>query len=289
MDYQYWTIRYVPDVARAEFTNIGIVCGRDGGDWAAHFDTRYVKNHGALSHDLSELAPWIAEFQRSIEAHAHPPLTEGAPRVSSDWINHLRTRQANSVQFSAQVSIDVPSAINGVALLLPHLVERSTPKRRSTITRRNLRAEVRDTLVNEMDFTAGVDLFMRPLATIGKQHGSFDLARFIPSERFLTNVWAFNVTNLETLERDIQSWNFLVSLLRQDGASLRLSSGSVRSLDANTPIEVVYHARKTTTDDAWRSDIREAALEAWSRNHVNVRTLDEYRFDAQNSNLATVT
>lgn len=288
MDYHYWTIRYVPNVVRAEFTNIGIVCGRDGGDWAVRFDTRYVKNHAPLSNDLSELNPWIAEFRRSVEAHARTPLTDGAPRVSSEWINHLRTRQANIVQFSAQASADVSSAINGVDLLFPHLVERSTPKRRSSITRRILRTEVRDTLVTEMGYSVGIDLFEKPLATIGKQRGSFDLARFVPVDRVLTNVWAFNVSNLETLEREIQSWNFLVGLLRQDGASLRLSNGSIRIFDAATPIEVVCDPPKSTAEDAWRLDIHEAALEAWDRNNVSVQTLDEYRSDAQNNNLATV-
>ena len=288
MGYQYWTIRFVPDIARGEFTNIGIVCGQDGADWAVRFDTRYVRNHGTFGSDLTELAPWIADFQRTIDGHARPPLADGTVRVTSAWINHVRSRQANSVQLSTPASIDVSSAADGVALLYPHLVQRSTAKRRSTITRRNLRAEVRDTLETELEFSLGINLFMKPLATIGKQRGIFDIARFAAGEDFLTNVWAFDILDVALLEREIQSWNFLVGMLRQDGASLHLDNSSSRSFDSTTVIEVVYHASEPVSADRKRLDVLDAAMEAWNRNQVIVRTLDEYRAEAGNSNLATV-
>ena len=69
MSYQYWIIRFVPNIARGEFTNVGLVCGRDGGDWAVGFDPRYVRNHGNLSSDLRELTNWITWFRRTVEHH----------------------------------------------------------------------------------------------------------------------------------------------------------------------------------------------------------------------------
>lgn len=208
--------------------------------------------------------------------------------MSGDWVNHVRTRQANSVQFSSQASVDAESAQAAIDILFPHLVQRTTATRRSVITRRNLRAAVRDTLVMEMNFSVGIDLFMKPETTVGKQRGSFDLARFAPDAEVLTNVWAFNVVDVDALEREIQSWNFLVGLLRQDGASIKLKNGTSRFIDAATPIEVVHHVPQIRQDDAWRSDTYAAACEAWARNDVSFRSLDQYQADAEKKNLATI-
>ena len=77
-------------------------------------------------------------------------------------------------------------------------------------------------------------------------------------------------------------------MLRQDGASLHLDNSSSRSFDSTTVIEVVYHASEPVSADRKRLDVLDAAMEAWNRNQVIVRTLDEYRAEAGNSNLATV-
>lgn len=118
MSYQYWIIRFVPNTARGEFSNIGLVCGRDGGDWAVGFDPRYVRNHGNLSSDLRELSSWTSWFRRTIEQHGSVGF--GEESVSNGWISQLRSRQANSVQFSDLAPIEVVSARRGgLALSAP--------------------------------------------------------------------------------------------------------------------------------------------------------------------------
>lgn len=279
MEYQYWIIRFVPNVARGEFTNIGIVCGKDDGDWAVGFDTRFVKNHGGLSSDLNELSSWERWFRRTVDSHTNTPLTSSHQGVSSGWIQHLRSRQANSVQFSEPAPIQVGSAREGVDLLFPHLVERTGARRARSLNRRSLRADLRDVLVHELDFQLGRNLFVLPRATIGKQRGAFDVARREDAAQRLTNVWAFNVRTLEPLEREIQSWNFLVSRLRHDGAELQLNDSRTIAVASDVPVEVVYDPPNTLSNAAdrqWRTDIFEAALEAWSLNHVSVSTLDEF-------------
>lgn len=160
-------------------------------------------------------------------------------------------------------------------------------RRKRTINRRAIRAEVRDTLVHELNFTVGRDLFVQPRAAIGKQRGVFDIARGRVSGETLTNVWAFNVATLEPLEREVQSWNFLVSRLRQDGATLNVGADRQLVVPPNVPVEVVFDP-PTSSDDEWRTDIFEAALEAWSINNVAVNTLDDFVRRAEENNLATV-
>lgn len=279
MNYQYWTIRFVPNIARGEFVNIGILCGRDGGDWAVGFDSRYVRNHGNLNSDLRELSSWINWFRRTVERHTSVGF--GEQSVSSGWLAHLSSRQANSVQFSPHAPIEVGTARAGVDLLFPHLVERTSTRRRRGLSRQSLRADVRDTLVHEVGLTIGTDLFVQPTVRIGKQRGSFDLLRSDGEAPALTNVWAFNVASLDILDREIQSWNYLVSRFRSDGADLQLTGSRTTTLFAEAPIDVIYDPPTSDRERQWRSDIFDAALEAWELNSIRSRSLDEvYTGDA---------
>lgn len=273
MSYQYWIIRFVPDVARGEFSNIGIVCGRDGGDWAVEFDLRSVRSHGGLKSDLRELSGWTSWFRRAVIGGSGS--TE-AREASSGWVEHLRTRQANSVQFSDPAAVSARSAAEGVDLLFSRLVERAATRRSQGITRRSLRAEVRDVLVDELDLVPGKNLFSGPAFQVGKQRGEFDLLRFEGSTEALTNVWAFNVATLDVLERDIQSWNFLVGRFRDDGATVRLGTETVVELRSDSPIEVVYDPPAPGMESR-RADIYEAALEAWTLSGVTPWTWEEFR------------
>lgn len=288
MDYQYWIIRFVPDVARGEFTNIGIVCGREAGDWAVKFDTRFVKSHGDLTSDLRELKAWTNWFRETVESQAREHLEGPMGPKGASWIRSLSTRLANGVQLSAPTPIHVSSAREGLSLLFPRLVVREPLRRNRSRTRRTLRSELRDVLVNELDFVVGRNLFMQPRAAISKQQGAFDALRVTSGSDVLTNVWAFNVATLETLETEIQSWNFLVSRLRQDGAALTRANGTQpSSVPSDVPIEVIYDAPSIDLETQWRSDIFEAALEAWAINGVVARTRDEFHEVAHSGDLVT--
>jgi hypothetical protein len=140
--YQYWIIRFVPDVARGEFANIGIVCGRDDGDWAVEFDTKSIRSRGHFSTDLRELSVWVSWFVRAVTGE---DAGSGPPSVSSGWLEHLRSRQANSVQFAEPSPVEATTAREAVGILFPLLVARPPLRSHSQgLTRRRLRAQVRD-------------------------------------------------------------------------------------------------------------------------------------------------
>jgi hypothetical protein len=289
--YNYWIVRFVPNVARGEFSNIGLVAGSDGHDWAVAFDPRFIRNHGNLSSDLRELRAWTEWFRRTVSTDSESEIER--PAISAGWMEHLRARQANSVQLSPAVQIEAESARAAVDVLYPHLVEREVARRRTTLTRRQLRSEVRETLVHELGFTVGTNLFPSPRARIGRQRGAFDFAydgdtRFSGPGRRLTNVWAFNVMTLDALQTEIQSWNYLVSRLRAEGATIE-SHGTGFEVSRSTAVEVVIDAPNTTRGDSvWRNDIFEAATEAWALNDVRVNTLDGFLERAREANLNTV-
>jgi len=136
-----------------------------------------------------------------------------------------------------------------------------------------MRGVLRDTLTHEFGLTVDMDFHLTPRVTIGRQHGLFDLAATL-GKTSLTNVWAFNVASLDSLERDIQSWNFIVSRLREDGAEVNLRGGASRVIASDAPIQVVIDPPRSKSGQ--RIDVYEAALEAWAKNDVRVGTLPEF-------------
>jgi hypothetical protein len=275
VSYRYWAVRFVPDPARGEFTNVGIIAGADDADWAVSLDPRFVRNHGDFSSDLRELAPWRRAVTRAVDSHANTGLGQGST-MSSAVLEHMRRRQSNVIQFAAPLPVVASTAEEAVRLLYPVLVERQGSGRGAALTRRGLRAQVRHSFERRAGFIVGHDLFVEPGFTVGRQHGDFDLARAARDSLVLTNVWAFNVRTLTRLERDLQSWSYLVGRIRDDGARLDLPGEAGRVIRADVPIEVFYDAPDTRLVDARRSDIFDAALEAWSRDGLSVSSWSEH-------------
>lgn len=274
MPYRYWTVRFVPDPARGEFTNVGIIAGADDADWAVTLDPRFVRNHGGFSSDLRELAPWRRALVRAVDGHANPGLDRGST-MSSAILEHMRRRQSNVIQLAAPMPVIAPTAQEAVRLLYPVLVERASSGRGAALSRRGLRSRVRRSLERRGGFIVGHDLFVEPGFTVGRQHGDFDLARTEQHALVLTNVWAFNVRTLTRLERDLQSWSYLVGRLRDEGARLDVPGEDGRTISPDVPIEVVYDAPDMSLADARRSDIFDAAREAWARDGLSSRSWDD--------------
>ncbi|WP_176714804.1 DUF3037 domain-containing protein [Leifsonia xyli] len=82
---QYWIIRFVPNLTRGEFHNIGIVAGHDGGDWAAQFDIQLGRAAAGFSGDLRDLRSWIRWFERQITARPDALFDVGGVPATA-WI-----------------------------------------------------------------------------------------------------------------------------------------------------------------------------------------------------------
>ncbi|WP_132050598.1 MULTISPECIES: hypothetical protein [unclassified Curtobacterium] len=143
------------------------------------------------------------------------------------------------------------------------------------MTRKGMRTAIRDLYQYELDYLPGRTLFLQPRMTVGRQRGTFDLARTEPSGPILTNTWTFNAATLDHLERDIQSWNYLVSRFRSDGGDATLDATETH-LAGHEPIEAVYVKPTAETNSSWRTDIFEAALEAWRLADVQAVPYNDY-------------
>jgi len=96
---------------------------------------------------------------------------------------------------------------------------------------------------------------------VGRQRGRFDFAIVDDGVDQLSQAFAFDVRDTDALEQELQSWNFIVSRLRQDGASIG-SSNVPLTAEADVAIAVAFQ-EPAGRPDARRDDVFAAPLEAW--------------------------
>ncbi|QOD92988.1 DUF3037 domain-containing protein [Chryseoglobus sp. 28M-23] len=259
----YWVIRYVPDVARGEFHNVGVVCGSSNGDWAAAFDWQYL--HKKTPRDVLEWAEWFNDQVRQGEAlMPDHEFTRG-------WVEGIRQRQANSVQVGPPLPVVSDNARDAAATLYRQIVQHKFARRTHRTTRRQLRSEVRSLL--SYTLMEGEHYFERPEVRLGQMHGDFDFVQVNEALPVIRNVWAFDVAGLDDLERGIQAWNYGITRLRDDGAVLRTKDRALE-LPSNSVVTAIIDP--PLHDSRRRTEIFEATLEAWERERVDVLTVSQF-------------
>ncbi|MBS1905484.1 MAG: DUF3037 domain-containing protein [Actinobacteria bacterium] len=261
--YLYWLVRYVPDVARGERVNVAVVVGCDGGDWAIRVAPD-LRRASRLGGDASALQPWLTRLERTIHDYEHPPLDlfAGTDDVSVNraWLELLSHRFNNVLQISAATPVEALSAQDGADFLFPLLVATPAPVRRSR-TRARLVHDLGQLYERTASLEVGTSLLRRPEALTGRQRGRFDFAVVDDDVDQLSQAFAFDVRNLDTLEQELQSWNFVVSRVRESGASITHGSIQHRAA-AGVPVAVAFQEPSARDDRRW--DIFEAAREAWA-------------------------
>ncbi|MCM3501095.1 DUF3037 domain-containing protein [Microbacterium sp. P26] len=262
--YHYWLVRYVPDIARGERVNIAVIVGRDSGDWAIR-SAPNLKRASRLGGDAQALRPWLESLERSVRDYEHPPLALFAAvnpeTVSRAWLSLLSHRFNNILQLSDPVPVDGPSAEEAAEFLYSALVATPDARPRSK-TRTRLVQNLNDLYLRTGSLALGESLLRRPRAIVGKQRGRFDFAVVDHRVDQLSHAFAFDVKDTELLEQELQSWNFVMTRLRDDGA--RLLAGQESHLaQADVPVSVVFQEPPSGADSRAR-DVFDAALDAWA-------------------------
>lgn len=285
MQYRYWLIRYVPDAARGEFVNVGIVVGNDRADWALR-RVHSLRRASRLGGNASTLEPWLTRIERLITDHQNPPLFGSLVErpLSSGWMGHLSGRLNNAIQISDATPIEADSAEEAASFLFPFLVA-ETSARPAARTRARLISDLRDHYLFDANLMSGQGLLQRPRARVGRQRGRFDFAVLSDEVNQLSQVWSFDVKDTDRLEQEIQSWSFLVERLRNDGGELFAKGDNGLISDAigpAVPISVVYQEPRGAVS-AERSDVYLAAREAWNLLSVTAVPSDQLNRVAENA------
>lgn len=244
MRYVYSVGRFVPDPARDEAINIGIIAGSDeNGEWALRTVGNYSR---ARRLDDRELLPSVRERLDRIEALIDPytdvqaSLLPAVPPETVDeaWLTRLSVDSANILQFTHPLPVVAESAEDAIDILWDELIVDPTQKsfrfakksRAVSAFAHALRANrvpdqrvIQKTTVKSSTFRAPMDFAIH--------NGNIT---------HLANCWSFQLPNKESLMEEITSWAWAVRDLRKNGGIVANENSEFRITDGEKATITIY-------------------------------------------------
>ena len=129
MRFVYSVIRYVPNPARGEFVNVGVIVGSDETD---KWEVRGLDNMSASADrfvgdgsTVSAVAEFVEDLGLLFAEHSElgHPLMEGPPPVPSEaWLDQIHATHRNIVQLSTPYPMAADSISDAVSEMFEMLV-----------------------------------------------------------------------------------------------------------------------------------------------------------------------
>lgn len=273
--YTAWILRFVPNSARGEFINAGVLVGRDDGDWALrHVAT--LERAACLSTfrpDASDLLSPVMGLTNTVNGlrPTDEAFSELAERASVAGVRRIKSSLHNALQLSNEMPAIGDTADNVAQLLYQHLVLEG-PARERASARARMRARLQEAVqdavgargavkTRQQVVVSDVALDQRFDMTLQRTHGSH-------SPVMLAHCFSFQGPQ-SPLKTQAQSWSFFVTQLRTHGAVLMTGEGVARQslrVDPLIPIRVLHDkpAGESQTEllrglsKAWRNNGIEA-------------------------------
>lgn len=270
MRYDYWVVRYVPDVVRGEYVNLAVIAGH-GSDWAVRRVSN-LQRASRLGGSATVTHAFLDRIEASIslELDAVEALIE-LPReqASRGFVEDLRIRMNNTVQISAPRPIRAQTADDAADIAFELMVVDHGPvvrhRSRTLVARRLQRAfEEAPDLSNHVARARQ--------ARVDGQRIDYDVAVTDGVTVQMSQAWAFDLKDLSRLETNIQAWNYLMGLVRQHGGEL-VRSRSPEVSRVRIPRDVSANAiYRTPTSNEGKRQLK-IALGGWA--NLGIRAVQE--------------
>jgi hypothetical protein len=240
MRYEFSVIRFVPDAARGEFVNVGLIVGSEQRD---ECEVRLAESRRrALNLTGREIVDplwsYLNDFRNGIRQRSGEWQDF---HFSAIWLSRLWSSDRSSLQASppAPVSADgIKEATESLARqLLPEAkaIRRSRGPTKSTVV-----AALREAY-RESGVERGLNYLEKPLVE-GPNHSEvFDFAVVNGRAVQLTQTWNFRQRDLGAVTEAVKAWAWTIQEIRQDGATGRLGR-KVFDVPRNVDVEAVYVA-----------------------------------------------
>ncbi|GAA1592197.1 hypothetical protein GCM10009804_55640 [Kribbella hippodromi] len=264
MGYSYWLLRYVPDSARGEFVNVGLIVGSDeASDWAVR-TVPSLARASRLGGDARVVQDWLDRIRLAVapeSLHVRRNQHESLPRLSLAWLDRIRRHLNNTLQISSPLPLRAASAESAADLLYDQLIVSSEGQ---------VRSSERDSAVRELRdafYTAGElsprEVQRRVRLQVGRQHARFEFA--IGEQRIaqLSQVWSFNRRSLDGLTQDIQASSYAIKRLREHGGVL-LNPGRTNQRPIDLIPDVAIRVLYVPPSSAVQREVFADAEDAWA-------------------------
>lgn len=247
--YTAWILRFVPNSARGEFINMGVLVGRDGGDWALRHVTS-LERAACLSTfrpEASELLSPVLGLAGTVNGlrPSDAVFSEFAEQASVGTVRRIKAGLHNALQLSDEMPAIGENADDVAQLLYQHLVLEG-PARERVSARDRMRARLRDAVQNAVGTHGAVKTRQRLVVADGSLDQRFDmtLQRTEGAHSPVMLAHCFSFQGMQSpLKTQAQSWSFFVTQLRAHGAVLMTGEGPARHslrVDSEIPIRVLH-------------------------------------------------
>jgi hypothetical protein len=227
MAYSYSVLRFVPDPARGEFVNFGLLVGDDDAqDWELRILQNYrrakaIDDRGALRVALG----FVDRIETHIAALEQLPDASAVLPMSTELVRAFAGEMENVVQMTLPTPVIASSAdeaadIVAAELLLDPVAQkyRFEKKHRAVgSTRRAYREhQVPEEAVAE-----------RAPVTAGPYDAAFDFAVFNGQAVQLVQCWSFQLPDQTQLAEQVRAWAWVVREIRERGGVVRAGDREV--------------------------------------------------------------
>jgi hypothetical protein len=281
MFYNYWIVRYIPNVIRGEFVNIGLLVGKDDADWGFR-EVTHLRRASRLGGDPTIARYWLNELKRMVsETSREPgelsdetlwtPSSRGSELISESEVQRLRGRLNNAVQISEARTVMSNSAAEAIGILFDLLVEDPMVTRRAQF-RSHISREIEESFYRSVGSHNSARVARSPSISVGKSAKKADLAIADDHVEQLTKAWSFNLTDMEKVDTEIQAWAYFMEHIQGHGGTMTTADGRKVSVPEDVNFRVIY---ESPVDKERRRNV-DAARDIWQRiPHLKVYSADQ--------------
>jgi hypothetical protein len=243
MKFVYSLVRFVPDPAREEFVNVGVIVGSEElGRW----EVRQVENprrarqfddRGSLTavwQFLDRVGRVLDEFEQAQEMLFEPPL-----EPTENWLRKLRAEHRNVVQLSTPRPVAARDLEEAIDLVFSELVVDPEFRRFRFQKKHRALAAVRGVYTSE-GLERGRSLFERTALRAGNHLERIDFAVVNSEAMQLVHTWSFDIPDQDGLAEQVKAWGWTLERLRESGGVLELPPDRSVVVDGAVDVGVVY-------------------------------------------------
>lgn len=246
----YSILRFVPDSAKGEAVNVGLVIGNTGtGECRLTLNADRRRLGVLADRRLVDAAiAYLHTLKRELEQPAD------GWRFSEDWLASWVRDAGNVLQLSQPAPVSVSNLEEAESLLSGDLLAHARAySRQRRHTKASVKAELRRQYV-ENGLERGVDYVEKPTIQGPNHSETFDFAVTNGRAVQLAHTWSFRQRNLRDVVEAVKAWAWSVGDLRGGGGQGR-ANGREFEVPRRVDVEAAYI--EPTTDDG-RAALAEA-------------------------------